>query len=65
MKRTVNPTFCFGADLTVLVVNMLPMSFCLSVDGPMQRAQAELTPTLETVDGKWEIAGIIGLWILG
>ena len=64
VMNPISPTANFGVDLAILVFNVLPIVFCVSVSGPMQSSQDGLTPPSEKLDGAWEIAGVIGSSVL-
>ena len=49
-------------DVVIFGVNIVPISYCLSVYGPMQRYFSRSDVTSEaTYAGTWELVGVVGL----
>lgn len=52
-------------DVVIFGINIVPISYCLSVYGPMKWYSSGSNVTTDgTYTGVWEVVGVVGLCVL-
>lgn len=52
-------------DAVIIIVNIVPISYMIGVNGPMQWVMDGSNPTSDhTFAGRWEIVGVVGLCVI-
>lgn len=52
-------------DVVIFVINIVPISYTIGVNGPMQWVISGSNPTSShSFAGRWEIVGVVGLCVL-
>ena len=60
--RRAHPGIDVGIELSIVLVNIIPISFCASASGPLQWWQTRTNLTVEDANaGKWELVGLTAL----